>query len=62
MVTITDSLSVKTTEVVANRGLDGHKKIKVRIRHLATGTLGYPLAVKVTDAKCAIGLLESVLF
>jgi hypothetical protein len=62
-----DSQSVKTTKVAARRGFDGHKKIKARIHHLATETLGYPLAVKVADAnesgaKCTIGLLESVLF
>ena len=62
-----DSLSVKTTEVDASRGFNEHKKIKAHIRHLATDTLGYPPAVKVTnttepDAKYAIGLLESVLF
>jgi putative transposase len=64
---IIDSQSVKTTEVAASCGFDGHKKIKARIHHLATDTLGYLLAVKATganepDAKCAIGLLESVLF
>ena len=64
---IIDSQSVKTTKVAASHRFDGHKKIKVRKRYLATGTLGYPLAVKVTDAnesdaKCAIRLLESVLF
>jgi hypothetical protein len=43
------------------------QEIKGRKRHLATDTLGYPLEVKATDvnesnAKCAIGLLESVSF
>ena len=64
---IIDSQSVKTTEAAASYGFDGHKKIKARIHHLATETLGYPMALKVTDisesnTKCTIGLLESVLF
>jgi putative transposase len=64
---IIGSQSVKTTEVAASHGFDGHKKIKGRKRHLTTETLGYPSAVKVTDAnesgaKYAIGLLEPVLF
>ena len=43
------------------------QEIEVRKRRLATDTLVYPLAAKATnanesDAKCDIGLLESVLF
>ena len=40
---IIDSQSVKTTELAASRGFDGHKKVKGRKRHIATDTLGYPL-------------------
>ena len=62
---IIDSQSVKTTELAATRGFDGHKKVKGRKRHLVTGTTGIPLMDKVTDAnvsdnQIAIELLTEV--
>ena len=47
---IIDSQSVKTTELAATRGFDGHKRVKGRKRHLVTDRIGIPLMVKVTDA------------
>ena len=44
---IIDSQSVKTTELAATRGFDGHKRVKGRT--LVTDTTGIPLMVKVTD-------------
>ena len=62
---IIDSQSIKTTELAATRGFDGHKKVKGRKRHLVTDTTGIPLMVKVTDAnvsdnQIAIQLLTEV--
>ena len=62
---IIDSQSVKTTELAATRGFDGHKRVKGRKRHLVTDTIGIPLMVKVTDAnvsdnQIAIELLTEV--
>ena len=45
-----DSQSVRATELAESRGLDGHKRVKGRKRHIAVDTLGIPLAVKVGDA------------
>ena len=62
---IIDSQSVKTTELAATRGFDGHKRVKGRKRHLVTDTTGIPLMLKVTDAnvsdnQIAIELLTEV--
>ena len=62
---VIDSQSVKTTELAATRGFDGHKRVKGRKRHLVTDTIGIPLMVKVTDAnvsdnQIAIELLTEV--
>jgi putative transposase len=45
-----DSQSVKTTEVGGGSGMDGHKKIKGRKRHLLTDTHGLLLGVVVDTA------------
>ena len=48
---IVDSQSVKTAAFInQKKGLDGHKKVNGRKRHLAVDTLGYPLAVYVGPA------------
>ena len=62
-----DSQSVKTTELAQSRGVDGHKKIKGRKRHIVVDTLGFLLSVKVHDANLSDGkesldLLQRVFF
>ena len=58
---IIDSQSVKTTELAATRGFDGHKRVKGRKRHLVTDTIGVPLIVKVTDANVSDNQIASEL-
>lgn len=48
--TILDSPSVKTTESGDERGLDAHKKVKGRKRHVLVDTLGLLLIVVVSAA------------
>lgn len=62
---IMDSQSVKTSDSGAQRGYDGHKKVKGRKRHLLTDTLGNLLHVVVLaanrpDADGAYALLTNV--
>ena len=52
---IIDSQSVKTSELAQSRGVDGHKKVKGRKRHLVVDTLGFLLCVTVHDANLADG-------
>jgi transposase len=47
---IVDSQSVKGTELTAESGFDGGKKVKGRKRHLLVDVLGLVLAVAVTSA------------
>ena len=47
---IIDSQSVKGTEIGGARGIDAHKKINGRKRHLLTDTMGLIIAVVVTSA------------
>lgn len=50
-----DSQSVKGTPMNETSGVDGHKKIKGRKRHIMVDSLGLILAVLVTAANCADG-------
>ncbi|XOF34044.1 MAG: transposase [Candidatus Electrothrix sp. YB6] len=52
---IIDSQSVKASGAGETRGFDGNKKINVRKRHIAAGTSGIPLVVKVHDANLSDG-------
>ena len=57
-----DSQSVKTTAVGGEaRGMDGHKKVKGRKRHVLVDTMGIFLKVLVTAASCADGRAAIVL-
>jgi putative transposase len=47
---VIDSQSVKTSESGGPRGFDAAKRVKGRKRHLATDTLGLPLAAQVHPA------------
>ena len=44
------SQSIKTGKMGGERGYDGGKRVKGRKRHIATDSLGLPLAVSVTAA------------
>jgi putative transposase len=65
-VVIMDGQSVKTTERGGTRGLDGHKRVKGRKRHILVDTLGLPIANRVepadiSDRRAAAGLLVGLL-
>ena len=49
-VVIMDGQSVQTTERGGTRGLDGHKRVKGRKRHILVDTLGLPIASRVESA------------
>jgi transposase len=49
-VVIMDGQSVKTTERGGVRGVDGHKRVKGRKRHILVDTLGLPIACRVEPA------------
>jgi putative transposase len=49
-VVIMNGQSVKTTELGAMRGYDGHKRVNGRMRHILVDTLGLPIAVRVEPA------------
>lgn len=65
---IIDARSVSTTQhVSAERGIDGHKRVKGRKVQLVVDTLGLPLAVtaheaNIHDSKGAAGALEAMRF
>ena len=63
---IIDSQSVKTQYDSKERGIDGHKKVKGRKRHIIVDTLGHLLAVKVhaanlTDTTSAAPVFQQAL-
>jgi putative transposase len=62
---ILDSQSVKGTELGVEHGIDAHKKINGRKRHIAVDTLGLLVAVRVTsaailDGSAAMAVLEQL--
>lgn len=65
--TVVDSQSVRTGLPDAEKGIDGHKRIKGIKRHLAVDSNGYPLGVRVScanvhDSRGAAPLLGYLLF